>query len=102
MQSLLTTMGDVLTSMPLAGLVPFVFFGLLWAISGLKAVLATAVLWFAYSGYEYLMQAKVLCSGECNIRLDLFAIYPFLLLISTLAILVFAFWAARRHLRRTK
>jgi len=46
-----------------------------------------ATLWAAYSYYEYLMQTRVLCTGECNIRIDLLLIYP-VLLVLTLAGLV--------------
>ena len=42
-------------------------------------VLITGVLWILYGIYEYLMQIRVLCSGECNIRVDLLLIYPILL-----------------------
>lgn len=41
-----------------------------------------AASWAAYAVYEYLMHLRVLCSGECNIRVDLLLIYPVLLLLS--------------------
>ena len=37
------------------------------------------VLWALYAVYEYLMYTRVLCTGECNIRVDLMLIYPGLL-----------------------
>lgn len=43
-----------------------------------------AALWVAYGVYEYLMYVRVLCTGECNIRIDLLVIYP-VLLIATIA-----------------
>lgn len=43
-------------------------------------------LWLLYAGYEYLMFHRVLCTGDCNIRVDLLLIYP-LLLLATLAAL---------------
>ena len=49
-----------------------------------RLVLLTGVLWILYGFYEYLMQIRVLCSGECNIRVDLLLIYP-ILLVYTLA-----------------
>ena len=42
------------------------------------AILA-AVLWLAYGTYEALMHYRVLCAQDCNIRIDLLAIYPLLL-----------------------
>jgi hypothetical protein len=39
----------------------------------------TAAAWGLYAVYEYLMHERILCSGECNIRIDLLLIYPLLL-----------------------
>lgn len=35
--------------------------------------------WLLYSVYEFLMYKRVLCTGECNIRVDLLLIYPVIL-----------------------
>jgi hypothetical protein len=45
-----------------------------------------ASLWILYVPYEYLMYRRSLCSGECNIRVDLLVIYPVLLLVTLAAI----------------
>jgi len=50
-----------------------------------KMSLVTGVLWMLYSLYEYLMYARVLCSGECNIRIDLLLIYPLLVLMAVIS-----------------
>ncbi|MBK7927450.1 MAG: hypothetical protein IPJ98_08150 [Bryobacterales bacterium] len=50
-----------------------------------------AGLWAAYCVYEGLMEARVLCSGECNIRVDLLVVYPVLVVVSG--------WAVVRSLR---
>jgi len=50
-----------------------------WRVSGRRGFFVLAVLWAAYAVYEYLMYIRVLCSGECNIRVDLLLIYPALL-----------------------
>lgn len=50
-----------------------------WRVTGTRGFLVLALLWGAYAVYEYLMYARVLCSGECNIRVDLLIIYPALL-----------------------
>lgn len=47
----------------------------------------TATLWFLYGIYESLMYARVLCSGECNIRVDLLLIYPILIIATILGII---------------
>ena len=47
-----------------------------------KSSLVTGILWILYSIYEYLMYARILCTGECNIRIDLLLIYPLLIILS--------------------
>jgi len=68
-----------------------VIFGLLivgsFRVTQIRLVLLTGVLWILYGIYEYLMQIRVLCSGECNIRVDLLLIYP-ILLIYTIASMI--------------
>ena len=80
-----------------------VAFGLLivacFKLSHSHLLLATGTLWIIYGVYEYLMQIRVLCSGECNIRVDLLLIYPVLLAL-TLASLVrvtIVLWRRRRE-----
>jgi hypothetical protein len=50
-----------------------------WRSSGRRGCLVLAILWAAYAGYECLIYKRVLCSGECNIRVDLLLFYPPLL-----------------------
>lgn len=42
----------------------------------------TATLWLLYGIYEGLMYARILCTGECNIRVDLLLIYPILIIVT--------------------
>lgn len=42
-------------------------------------------LWLLYGVYESLIYARILCSGECNIRVDLLLIYPILLIVTVAA-----------------
>jgi hypothetical protein len=44
------------------------------------------VLWLFYSVYELGMKLRWLCSGECDIRVDLLLIYPVLLIASAAAL----------------
>ena len=44
-----------------------------------KTVIAVGVFWLFYAAYETGMKERWLCSGECNIRVDLLVIYPVLL-----------------------
>lgn len=74
----------------LAGVLAACFAGLWWSRRRpIAAVAATA--WALYMVYEYLMYARVLCSGECNIRVDLLLLYPLLLILSLVAV-----WRGRR------
>jgi formate hydrogenlyase subunit 3/multisubunit Na+/H+ antiporter MnhD subunit len=45
-----------------------------------RVAVATGVVWLLYALYEFGMKQRWLCSGECNIRIDLLAIYPALLI----------------------
>lgn len=50
------------------------------------AVFAGSV-WLLYGGYETGMKLRWLCSGDCNIRIDLLVIYPALALLLIVALL---------------
>lgn len=51
-----------------------------------RTSLLAAVLWALYGLYEYAMKMRILCSGDCNIRVDLLVIWPLLLIITAKAI----------------
>jgi hypothetical protein len=53
-----------------------------------RTVAVAAVSWALYAGYEYGMLRRWLCSGECNIRVDLLLLYPALLVITAAAVVV--------------
>jgi formate hydrogenlyase subunit 3/multisubunit Na+/H+ antiporter MnhD subunit len=58
--------------------------GVLLLVAGRRTRQRTAagvgILWLLYAAYELGMQQRWLCSGECNIRVDLLLIYPVLLI----------------------
>jgi hypothetical protein len=59
--------------------------GVLWRWRGRSIAAITALCWLlygGYGGYEFLMKTRVLCSGECNIRVDLLLIYPVLTILT--------------------
>lgn len=66
----------------------------LYGRSRRRLVLGAGLAWLAYTGYEFAMQQRWLCTGECNIRVDLLLLYPLLALLS-LAALVAVFRAPR-------
>jgi hypothetical protein len=51
---------------------------------------AAGVLWLLYAGYEFGMKQRWLCTGECNIRVDLLLFYPLLLILLISAIVSLA------------
>lgn len=83
-------------SQPWLALLPAVVFASLGMASRLLLPMLAAALWLLYAGYETAMWARILCSGECNIRIDLLLIWPVLLIPSALALGAFAWWAYRR------
>ncbi len=52
-------------------------------------VLLVAIGWLLYLPYEYGMKLRILCSGECNIRVDLLLIEPLLVLASLISFTVY-------------
>ena len=63
---------------PFAALVPAIGFAIAGVIRKRPLAGLAGVVWFAYALYEAGMKARLLCSGECNIRIDLLLIYPLL------------------------
>ena len=49
--------------------------------------------------YEYAMKLRILCSGECNIRVDLLLLYPALLVLSLAALVAVVKTAWNRSTR---
>jgi hypothetical protein len=78
---------SVFISRPLLALVPAAVFALLYRASGRRLAAAAAVLWILYTPYEYGMHRRWLCTGECNIRVDLLLLYPLLWIVSLAAVI---------------
>jgi hypothetical protein len=93
------TMG-VFVGQPWLAIVPAGIFLALYAASRKFLVLAAASAWLAYFAYEQAMRLRILCSGECNIRIDLIVLYPALLAISLAGLVAFVLALVRR--RRTR
>jgi hypothetical protein len=58
----------------------------IWLWTRHKGALVLAISWLSYAGYEFLMYRRILCTGECNIRVDLLLLYPALLLASMIIV----------------
>lgn len=76
----------LLIGMPYLALVPVALFVALYLAHRRRLLLITALAWLAYVPYEYGMKLRLLCSGECNIRVDLLLLYPVLALLSAAAV----------------
>jgi hypothetical protein len=75
----------VLIGYPWLALVPAIVFAVIYWRSKLRLTAIASLAWFLYLIYEYGMYLRILCSGECNIRIDLLLIYPVLLILSITA-----------------
>jgi len=80
---------------PILALAPSTLFTVMYLHCRRLPILLAALAWMAYFPYEQAMKMRVLCSGECNIRVDLLLFYPLLLLASILAVV--AYFKARRQ-----
>lgn len=67
---------------PFLAAVPCLVMAWLYRTSKKTYPLSAALLWLLYIPYEYAMKFRILCSGECNIRVDLLLIYPVLLFVT--------------------
>lgn len=81
-------LGTIFIPYPYAALLPALLFGFLYLKSKSTTVLVTAIIWVLYSIYEELHLLRVVCSGECNIRIDLFLMYPVLIVVSAIALVI--------------
>jgi hypothetical protein len=74
---------------PWMALIPAITFGVMFFRRRRGVILLTALGWLAYFPYELAMKLRVLCSGECNIRVDLLLFYPLLLGLSVAALIAY-------------
>jgi hypothetical protein len=92
---------SVLIELPWLGLIPAALFLAAYRARRRPLVMVAGVAWLAYVPYEYAMLRRWLCSGECNIRVDLLLVYPALVLISAVAAVALRRSAARRRRQET-
>lgn len=72
---------------PWLALLPAITFGAMFFRRRRGVILLTSLAWLSYFPYELAMKLRVLCSGECNIRVDLLLFYPLLLGLSVGALI---------------
>lgn len=75
----------ILIAFPWLALLPAAVFAV-YAYRGQRLIVCiAAALWVGYAAYETAMLHRILCSGECNIRVDLLLLYPVLFAVSLAA-----------------
>jgi hypothetical protein len=77
---------DTLVAYPFIAIVVGGAFLGAWRWRGARSAAIAGLMWVMYGGYEFLIRARILCSGECNIRVDLLIIYPALLAVALVAL----------------
>ena len=80
---------DVFIDKPLFAFLPALAFGGLYWLKRRTGILVAACCWGAYATLETLNKARITCSGECNIRVDLLIAYPLLWIVSIVAVALF-------------
>jgi hypothetical protein len=90
---------SLLIEAPWIALVPAIVLAIGAALLHSRTAWIAATLWAGYFAYESAMNLRWLCSGECNIRIDLLAIYPMLALITLVAAV--QLFVHRRRVGRT-
>jgi hypothetical protein len=77
----------IFVALPWLALFPALAFALVARASSRFMAWAAAAAWLLYAAYEMAMARRILCSGECNIRVDLLLLYPFLAVLSLFAVI---------------
>jgi hypothetical protein len=72
----------IFVAFPWLALLPTFAFGVVGYRNRRVLPWIAAVTWLLYAAYELAMARRILCSGECNIRVDLLVVYPVLLVLS--------------------
>jgi hypothetical protein len=79
---------SVMIDQPWIALIPASLLAALYFFRRRRFVLVVAAVWALYAIDEYGNKLRILCSGECNIRVDLLLIYPLLLLLTLSALII--------------
>lgn len=80
---------------PFLALLPAALFAFFYGRSRSRVTLVAALAWLAYFPYEQAMKLRILCSGECNIRVDLLLFYPLLAIVSVMAVAAYLKFSRR-------
>lgn len=78
---------SILIDYPWLAFVPALIFFCLFYVFRRRFSLFAGCAWSIYILYEFGMKLRVFCSNECNIRVDLLLLWPFLLIVSVVALI---------------
>jgi hypothetical protein len=81
---------------PIGAFIPAAAFAAAFAWNRRALPLVAAIAWALYATLETLNHARITCSGECNIRVDLLVIYPALWIVSIAAVVALLLGRKRR------
>ncbi len=70
----------ILIEYPVLAAVVGIILLLLGRHAGRRVAVVVGGIWLLYAVYEFGIKLRWLCSGECDIRIDLLVIYPVLLI----------------------
>ena len=90
---------SVFVGHPLLALVPALFFASMAVVTKSRFAWSGVSVWVLYGLYELAIQSRILCSGECDIRVDLIFIFPLLIIVSLIALAGAAVQIIRRRSR---
>lgn len=79
----------LIIGLPFLALLPAALFAFFYIRTKRRVTLVAALAWLAYFPYEQAMKLRILCTGECNIRVDLLLLYPLLALVSVMAVVAY-------------
>lgn len=83
---LLIFIGIIFVAAPIAAMVPVALFAYMYVRKECFACMLATLVWIGYGMLEYGMYTRTLCSGECNIRIDLIISWAILAKFSSKAI----------------
>ena len=77
---------SVFIDRPALALIPALIFAACGYVTRRRRVWGAAGAWAFYALWEFGMDNRILCSGECNIRIDLLLIIPALIILTILGL----------------
>ena len=87
---------NLIVAEPWLALLPALSFLVLGRLRRRRFVTAVGIVWALYFAYEWSIHARLTCSGECDIRIDLLVLAPLLTALTALALTASVWPTSRR------